>query len=844
MKININGYKKIFYLENILREYCNKYSKIQDLEQNLLTSLNAMAEGKGEATDDYSVLLSFSHIGQLYDFIKSKKFQILKENNVKSIDITQLINKRNDIMHSRSISDDEVEFIGDKCSLLIENLYDEEFSVKWNKFITIEIKDFKVPFPHIVYPMGKNFKYLVGRTSELKELVKTLEFPMPISIVGHGGLGKTALVQQLIEDLIYDYNTPFENIYFMSFKNTAFEKGQISRFEKAIGNHRDLILKLAGFMNIDETKPFSEVEELVWKDMFDKKSLLILDNLETEIVKSNLQEFTDIAQKFISHYMYPSRLIITSRYGLGDREAKLPLKQFEIEDTKKLILQNLNSQQDIKSIQEEDWIWAQNYTHGNPGLIISLGHTLKSSTKTFKDLRIEFNSAYTSESRQLHDQYEEFLNFCFEHTIESMSNESQQFLAALCYICSQTNLTEINEEFLTYLRDELGFNELGEPHLQSLLFTNIGFLQSVSSSDKYYINELFINYLDGSYSDKVYNVFDLQKSKWDKKLSDTARFINQSQLEHEKSINAILAELYHLKYKTTKNNKYIIKAFFCEPNINILIDIYSSFKNSNEIYEKINFLGKVESQLKNTKFIKQQHRLLKILIDALSDINRKIMNYDIIRIRQSDLKNAYYEIEKKIPLLSSNKLEKRTGNSACKLLIYFKDYTRVKKLTFERLDLINNLFSMHSKQVGDLSGTNKAKCLESIEKCKELLLTHKKYIQEYEKAQFLIYSSRYYKTENPEEAIRITSEYESYFLLLKEPQFKHILFYLESMLNQIESMLNSNEHLDNIQHVQNKFTTVFNKQKKNPMFKQERKVKMEENSRKLNSRYNKLLQSQ
>ena len=151
---------------------------------------------------------------------------------------------------------------------------------------------------------------------------------------------------------------------------------------------------------------------------------------------------------------------------------------------------------------------------------------------------------------------------------------------------------------------------------------------------------------------------------------------------------------------------------------------------------------------------------------------------------------------------------------------------------------------MHSKQVGDLSGTNKSKCLESIGKCKELLLTHKKYIQEYEKAQFLIYSSRYYKTENPEEAIKITSEYESYFLLLKEPQFKHILFYLESMLNQIESMLNSNEHLDNIQHVQNKFTTVFNEQKKNPMFKQERKVKMEENSRKLNSRYNKLLQSQ
>jgi hypothetical protein len=840
--LNVDGYKKIFYLENILRTYATQHAELNDLSEIMQNKLRELAYVNGEAeVEELSTLLRYAHIGELFDFIKSRKFKLRKYNYAEKINISILIKHRNDIMHSRSITAEEMELISQLCDTSIKALDDNDLIVQWNRFNANEINDYNIPRVYIEYPVGKNFDKLIGRNKELGDLKKEVTKPIPVSIVGHGGLGKTALVLQLIEDFIYSPERPFEKIYFMSFKNTLFENGTIRRFEKAINNHKDLIYRLASFMDI-ETKniDFKEIENAVWSEVFNSKTLLILDNLETEIVKSNLNEFTDIAQKFINNFTKNSRLVITSRYGLGDREAKLPLYQFDIKKTTDLVRNYLHD--DIlteKKVSKEDWDWIQSYTRGNPGLIIAFCNTLKATRKKILDLRIEYDTKYTSDSIILHNQLEEFLIFCFENTIESMTEETQTFLSIICYICSEANINEINEEFITYLRNELNLKKLGEENLRSQLLTNIGFLQPIPSSDKFYVNELFIVYLDGNFSSEVFNVFKLRELEWYTKLEELIDRINEIQFNEELSLEKLLSELYMSIYKKNNDKKYLINAFFCEPTLDKLIKIY----NTSDEIELLNYFGlmdKVQKLLKNSQEKASQEKIIKLIIDGLLKINKKILDRKINKIRQRDLLKYYEQLEKNIPILRNGFVNVAIKKEACRLLTILQEYKKAESFTDGEPKLIRQRFNLFIKQVGDLSGNNREECLVYINKCKDILIEYPRDIYSQERAQFKLYSSRYFKKENPLEALKLLNNFEEHY---DSQNIKLLIFYLESLLIRVECLLCTNGDLKDIQINKERFEKTLALPISNKIFKSKRDS-IEQHYKKLNiefERYQKAL---
>ncbi|MDE8674690.1 hypothetical protein [Priestia aryabhattai] len=821
MIVNVDGYKMVFFLENLLRDYTKLYAKKEDLSKSLLERMQEIASAGGEEElEDFETLLNYSHIGELVDFVKSKTFKQKKENSIDQVNITVLIKHRNNIMHSRSITPEEMEQITAICNKFIKSLDDNSFETKWNSFLANDINEFNIPRVCIEYPIGKNFDRLIGRNVELRDLKREVISPTPVSIVGHGGLGKTALVLQLMEDYVYSPDQPFEKIYFMSFKNSVFENGSIRRFEKAINNHTDLIYRLASFMDIEvKDKEFNEIEDLVWEEIFSTKSLLILDNLETEIVKSNLSEFTGIAQKFINHFTKPSRLIITSRYGLGDREAKLPLFQFDINKTKDLIKSYLSEQTlNEKNIKEDDWKWIQDYTSGNPGLIIAFCNTLKSTRKKLLDLRVEYDTKYTAESRELHDQLEEFLIFCFENTIESMTTESQTFLSILCYICSEANISEINEEFLTYLRDEVGLKRLGEQNMRSQILTNVGFLQPIPSSDRYYVNELFIEYLDGNYSSEVFNVFKLRDSEWYPRLEKLKDHINEIQFHEEVSLGKLLSELYLSIYKTKSDQKYLINAFFCEPTLAKLIKIYTT-SNETELISHFMLLDKVQNQLKDKREKVKQERIISLMLRALLNVNRKILNRQINKLRQRDLFKYYEQLEKRIPILARGDIDVTIKISACNLLTNLKEYDKVDLFTNGEPKLTRQRFNSFVKRVGDLSGNNREACLIYINKCKDILKLYPSDINSSLRAQYKLYSSRYFKKENPVEALKLLDNYEQYFQSNNTQLF---IFTLESLLIRMECLLKTDGEIERIKTYRDRFEKYCSSPQYNNIFKTKR----------------------
>ncbi|MGV7118098.1 hypothetical protein [Paenibacillus kyungheensis] len=778
---NTDGYKMIFYIENLLRDYICKHITEEEIPEKMKLEAEQNAINNGiEQPLNFRNLLDYLHLGQLYDFVKSNSFSKFKQNTSKLVTISELIRKRNNIMHSRTITLEQKEIIKETAEKFIISLQDADFKNKWDRFLQEEINNYTIPLFFVEYTLGKNFDTLVGREQELQSLKRAIKIPTPVSVIRHGGIGKTALVLQLVEDLLYSPERPFDRIYFMSFKSTSYNNGQIKKIDKSINNHNDLIYTLANYIGIENKEVnLEELENLVWNNIFSTKSLLILDNLETEIVRSNMSEFTKIADKFIQNFANPSRLLITSRYGLGDREQKFPLYELDLDRTKELIKINLhNNNHKLKNINNEDWKWVQEYSQGNPGLILTFCNTFKNTQKSLADLRIEYNSKYSSEARELHDSQDTFLEFCFDNTIDSLTKESQIFLSALCYLCDETSITEISEELITFLIDELDMGKLGIYNLRASNYVNIGFLQPVLRSDKYYVNNLFIEYLNGNFSDQeVFTVYDLKKSDWFPVINQIVSDIYDIQFDEELSLEQTLSNLYKAKYKLTSDNSYLLRSFLCDCNLKNLADYYQS-ASSQDILNNFSFLEKVKIPLLQNSDLINQEKICNKLIDSLHTINQLINTKKIKNFRQSNLMEYFNQLEKKLGILKSSNFNIKTRTKICYFLSSLNELDKAENYLKNHEENMKNIaFELYTKKIGS-NTENKEQCNKYIDKCQIILSKDAKNLSEKAKARFYIYNARFHQDSSPKNSFKNASLIDAYEIN------NSILysFYLESLL--------------------------------------------------------------
>jgi len=815
--LNVDGYKILFFVENLLREYIHEYLHESSFNKELAehASKTAFENGITESLN-YRELLEYLHIGQLFDIIKSSAFQQFKRNEIGRVNISPLIRRRNTIMHSRFISYQQYEEIKEICERVIANIKDDYSKHRWEKFISEDIESYTIPLIFVEYPLGKNFEKLVGRERELSEIKQLLGRPFPISIIRHGGLGKTALVLQLIEDLLYSPQRPFERIFFMSFKNSVFENGIVRKLEKVISNHNDLINRLAYYMELSTSdRTFQELEEDVWRNIFQRKTLLVLDNLETEIVQSNLSEFTRIADMFLTNYTKPSRLIITSRLGLGDSEKKYPLLEFDLDRTKELVLINLPEKQEmLRKSEAIDWEWVQNYTCGNPGLILSFCDSLRNSNKTLMDLRVEFLSKYTLEARQLYDAQDVFLEFCFANTAESLNTNSQTFMAALSYLFLEANLKEVSEELLAFLIDEIGFIKLGLHNVKAQVFVNIGFLRPISGSNKYYVNELFVNYIDGNYSSRgdVYTVFDLKDSEWFGSLKQMVTNIIDFQHEEDLSVSQILSNLYKVKFEHSNSTSFLMKAFFCEPTLSNLL-YYFEKSSSFEVVSNFNLLDKVRSLMIQNKDQQTQERIILRLLYCMSEINHLIKRGDrtVARnIRQSDLDDFFQQMQSRFSVIKIGNMSIHLRRKIVDFLISINQLDSAERYVenYEE-QMSKSCFELYSKQVGIWAGRDRTKCERYIIRCNSLIGS--RFIRDEARAGYYVYLARYYREENPLLAYKVSSEID------KIPTDNNTIFsfYLESLLLRAQCLIDAKRDTNEI----NKFIETFKKESKTSRFK-------------------------
>lgn len=811
--LNTNSYKIIFYIENLLREYTSEYVDVKSFNNALLKEAEERAAANGvNNLDNFEEYLKWLHLGELLTCISAKWFRDIKSNKINQVNVSALVKVRNDIMHTRNISYDNYDEIKSKSDEIVNALDNSEYTIKWNRFISDEINNYKIPQIYIEYPLGRDFKKLIGRDNDLKKIKSDLLIPSALSIVGTGGIGKTALIQKLIEDIVFLPARPFEKIYFMSFKDSVFENGKINRFKKVISNHYDLICKLAECMDINEEN-FKEKERKVWNEIFSSKSLVILDNLETEIVRSNLSEFTEIADMFMKNYMSQSRLIITSRFGLGDRERKYPLNKFDLSQTKELVSDRVGEDKmKLLKVSDIDWNWIQEYGEGNPGLIIAFSDVLRNSNKKIGDLKIEYKTNYSLEGKQLNNIRSQFLNFCFENTIESLNENAQVYISIIAKFCSETGIYEINNEIIQYICSELSLDKrLGVDSIKTIMLENVSFIQK-KGFDEYSLNELQVAFLSKDESAKVFNIKRLETLDWYNAIVTIIERIKDMTYDAELSTKQLLARIYSLKYRETKENIYLLDIFMCEPSIENLTCYYSKI-DPIDVLNKFTLLEKCKGDLKNTKKVNEQHKLATIILSALNQVRELIKNRNIKDIRQGDLIEYFNQLRDSMYIFKNNMLNTSHRLQICKFLNSLgKEDESEKYLEENNKEMDRMAFVIFSKKFGNLVGMDREKCEFYMEKCE--MLKDKVQLTEAMNSRYKINLARYYLKRTPELAF----ENAKYLDGVSQENDSIYSIYLESLLIRADCLIQLNSKKEDVQLYINKYEEEHTKPRYNKLY--------------------------
>lgn len=167
----------------------------------------------------------------------------------------------------------------------------------------------------------------IGRTKDVDEIKKLILSNKVVSILGDGGIGKTALAVKVAYDLVdMGDKCPFELIIWTSAKTTMLTSKGIEEIYTAITDYTGLISVISD--SIDTTIGDNKIESIIeYLDLF--KTLIIIDNLET-IQSEEVRNFIRTAQT-------KCNIVITSRIGLGELEYPRTLTGLTENECAKLI---------------------------------------------------------------------------------------------------------------------------------------------------------------------------------------------------------------------------------------------------------------------------------------------------------------------------------------------------------------------------------------------------------------------------------------------------------------------------------------------------------------------------
>lgn len=248
-----------------------------------------------------------------------------------------------------------------------------------------------------------------------------------VSIIGDGGIGKSALILKVAYDILdMGEKCPFDAIVWSSAKTTMLTPMGIENIRNSLRDFSHVIENITENLSgrLGTTKENIE-EVLSYFDEF--KVLLILDNLET-ILEEDIRQFIREAQ-------LKCKIAITSRVGLGELEFPRRLEGLTEHESTLLIreIAKVRNSEVIKNLNNKQLADISRQLYYNP-----------LSLKWF------INSVDTGKSpKEVLNNKDNLLKYCLNNVYDKLSDDAKLILATILAARRPLNDAELN--FLTGL---------------------------------------------------------------------------------------------------------------------------------------------------------------------------------------------------------------------------------------------------------------------------------------------------------------------------------------------------------------------------------------------------------
>lgn len=433
----------------------------------------------GDITSDEMV--DYFDLGDTFQIINSnqKEFPSNISSSIKKLtkDFEALIPIRNRVMHIRPLNFDDLskateicrklkassDYTWSKVTEVIDKLNKDSsflFGMEVKNYDDLSSVSHNLPMPDF------DETGLIGRDEEITKIKKLCYGGFPvISIVGEGGVGKSALALKVAYELVEDENPAFDAVVWVTSKTTQITVNEIKEIDGAIANSLGVIQEIST-QTAGESSSFDDVIDY----LSNFRIALFIDNLET-ILDDNIKNF-------VGSLPQGSKIIITSRIGLGAFEYPVKLEGVE-ENYASQLLRSVAKARGVDSLAKIEEKVSRQYVgrmHRNPSYIkwfVSCVQTGKAPEAVLQNSDL-------------------FLDFCMSNVYDFLSDSAQQLTSSL--LCAP-GLKDVAE--LAYLNS---FDSLAvQKSIQELMATNM--LSQASKSKgasiktTYELSELARSYL-------------------------------------------------------------------------------------------------------------------------------------------------------------------------------------------------------------------------------------------------------------------------------------------------------------------------------------------------------------
>jgi len=253
---------------------------------------------------------------------------------------------------------------------------------------------------------------------DLKKLLTTSPYPV-ISVLGDGGVGKTAIALYTAYGLLDTSNQFYDGIIWTSSKTTKITINYIEEIENSIKTSSGMLDDIAE--KISGKKTEDSLNEII-DYMKEFRILLIMDNLETVL--------DDKLENFFKKIPMGSKVVITSRIGLGAFEYPFKLEGFVNSEAKQFFraVSRIRGVDCLVSLSDEKIIFFCKNMNNNPGYIKWFISAVQSGTRPEDVIA---NSHI-------------FLDFCMSNVYNFLSNDTKYVLATMLSVSSQLSLAELS----------------------------------------------------------------------------------------------------------------------------------------------------------------------------------------------------------------------------------------------------------------------------------------------------------------------------------------------------------------------------------------------------------------